>query len=196
MQINPVYLSSDSELTGLSWRKLAFFSLILGFTVLLWSTLHTLIYSPEIHLLKQFWFWLDVTMMIGLLTCICVAIKRDAECVAIIETLQRMREDDYISLENIVYWDQIQLSVFSVTWAICFMEIGRLFVYLEGGFLVMSLTLRLSVFLIMTYFLIIFVIVVAFACAGHIFFGSAMFEFSTFWRGVWTLVGQVSFSEL
>ncbi|XP_021952388.2 polycystin-2 [Folsomia candida] len=129
-------------------------------------------------------------MIVGIVTSLSVSVKKYYVMENITETIQLMKVNEYVNLQEIAYWDGVQSAAFSITQCICFLKIWRLLVFLEGGFLVTSLTVRLASHMIFAFSFVVLIVLVGFTCAGYIFFGGSMAQFSTLGNTFLTLIGQ------
>lgn len=192
LQITPLRLRTDDDIEGPSVAMIAFFLLAIGAVILLLNLVWIIIFSTELRLYKRHWFWLDIVMILGIVVSLSVSLKKYYVMEDTTRTIQTMKINEYVSLQELAFWDGIQTAAFSITQFICFLKIWQLLVFLDGGFLVTTLTVGLASRAIFAYFCISFVVIMGFSCAGHVFFGSSMSQFRTLWDSWVTLVGQVS----
>lgn len=165
--------------------------LLIVLVILILMLIRNIVSPPELHPYRQLWFWFDILVIVCILVAVGVSLKKHSLMLVIVEIIQRMKINEYTSLQHIALWDGIQNATFAVTLCICFLKIWTLLVSLDGSFLVTSLTVSLASHIIAAFIFAMFIVLLAFACSGYILFGSSMFEFSSFWRSFVTLIGQV-----
>jgi len=174
------------------WLEICYVAILIFTIVLLINLIRNIITFPDkSQLIFQTGLWVDFVTVAGLFTSLGLSVKEHLVFFDTLKLLEEMKINQYINLQKLVYWSEMETAAFSILLSICFFKIFRILIHIDERFRVMSLTLKMSGKMLAAYAVFLSVVLIAFASSGHFLFGNEMKEFRSFGHSIVSIISEV-----
>ncbi len=145
------------------------------------------------RLLTNMWIWTDFFIVLSITVSLICAFKLFLSTAAVRKRLKETVVNEFVSLQEVAFWDFIHTSAFATSLSLCVIKFWRLLVFAFERFYVLALTLGLSAGYLLGYMFIFSLLITAFAFWGVLEFGNSIEHFHAVQHGFMELMNQVRF---